>query len=711
MYFAITNIESKIIKIIKNKVDLKMAFEKNIKSIVHFMAFPGPRLGHSTMLGEAPEKYLLDSIHFLKKLNYFDGIEISHIKDPEISSKFIEAIKDFSFITYSAEPIQLINEDDLIEPTDICSISELERKNAVNRLKWCIKEAFEYGAKQFTFLSGKDPGSENGLKERRIATGSLIKSIDELCRYNKQQAKKFKKKPLKMTLETFDRLDEPGCKNLLIGPSDEARALAVEIRNVYGHHEFGLLYDLSHMFLLKNGYNHETVDVIRSIAPFLNWAHVANSVSDKDDPNYGDLHVSMDYPNSNVTPEVLKDFLKSLNEVEFKGGIGFEYTPRGRQLSESVIKIAIAGFEEARQQIDVNYALGSYRFKTRRFLPEKIFYMITDEKRNGISKKLEEEYKNRVKREKPWNSNIIIIAADHPARRVTNVGSNELAMGDRQQYLGRIARVLMLDKIDGIMTTPDIMDDLFILNYLFKQKEGKSFLDNKILIGCTNRGGLSGSVFEMDDAVTAYTIDDIKNLSLDGAKMMFRLDLNTNMARYSQKTLEACSKMIRQCNKYNIPVFIEPLPVERQNDGKYVVKMSSDELIKTIGIATALGGRSSNIWLKIPYVNDYEHVVRSTSNPILMLGGASTGNPTDILENFEKGLGAGRNVRGSLVGRNLLYPGFDDPRAVGLAVSKIIHENMSTEESVKILASNRGRDMDFFTSKLTAKLTEIGNYL
>ena len=44
-----------------------MAFEKNVKSIVHFMAFPGPRLGHSTMLGEAPEKYLLDSIKFLRK--------------------------------------------------------------------------------------------------------------------------------------------------------------------------------------------------------------------------------------------------------------------------------------------------------------------------------------------------------------------------------------------------------------------------------------------------------------------------------------------------------------------------------------------------------------------------------------------------------------------------------------------------------------------
>jgi len=677
-----------------------MAFENNVKSIVHFMAFPGPRLGHSTMLGEAPEKYLLDSIDFLKKLRYFNGIEVTHIKDPEIKAKFIQAIKSFKYITYSAEPIQLINEDDLIASTDIGSNDELERKNAVNRLRWCIKEAYEYGAKQFTFLSGEDPGTENGLSTRRLAISSLVKSIDELCIYNKEQAKKLRKTPMKMTLETFDRLDEPGCKNQLMGPSDEARALAMEVRNIFRHSEFGLLYDLSHMFLLKNGYNHETVEIIKTIAPFLNWVHIANSVSDKEDPLYGDLHVSLDYPNGNVSPEDLKNFLMVLNEVEFQKGIGFEYMPRERQLSESVIKIAIAGFEEARQQIDVNYVLGSYRFKTRRFLPEKIFYMITDEKKNNVNQILDEEYKNRVKRKQPWDKNIVIIAADHPARRVTNVGTNELAMGDRQQYLGRIIRVLMLDEIDGIMATPDIMDDLFILNYLFKQSGGEGYLDNKILIGCTNRGGLSGSPYEMDDAITAYNIEDIKNLGLDGAKMMFRLDLETNMARYSQRTLEACSKMIRECNKYNIPIFIEPLPVERRKDGGYQIKMNSNDLIKTIGIATALGGRSTNIWLKIPYVEDYEYVVRSTNNPILMLGGASTGNATDILENFEKGLGAGKNVKGCLVGRNLLYPGYDDPRAVGLAVSKIIQENMNTEEAVKLLSATRGASMDFLTSKI-----------
>ena len=85
-------------------------------------------------------------------------------------------------------------------------------------------------------------------------------------------------------------------------------------------------------------------------------------------------------------------------------------------------------------------------------------------------------------------------------------------------------------------------------------------------------------------------------------------------------------------------------------DNHYRVKLNYSDLIKTIGVATALGGAaSSRIWLKIPYVDNFELVARATSNPILLLGGDSTGHPTDTIINFEKGLGAGPNIRGALV--------------------------------------------------------------
>ncbi len=281
-------------------------------------------------------------------------------------------------------------------------------------------------------------------------------------------------------------------------------------------------------------------------------------------------------------------------------------------------------------------------------MPERLFYRFSDYKIKH-PEIIKEEAKARQRRSYPYNSNLLIIAADHPARYVTSVQGDDLAMGDRQQYLGRIVRCLLDDQVDGVMATPDIFDDLFVIDYLLKEAGGKSLLDNKILIGCTNRSGLAGSMYEMDDRLTAYSVKDIKEMGLDGAKMMFRLDLATSQARYSQQTLIECANIVRQCGENDLPAFLEPLPVERV-DNHYRVKLNYSDLIKTIGVATALGGAaSSRIWLKIPYVDNFELVARATSNPILLLGGNSTGHPTDTIINFEKGLGAGPNIRGALV--------------------------------------------------------------
>ena len=57
---------------------------------------------------------------------------------------------------------------------------------------------------------------------------------------------------------------------------------------------------------------------------------------------------------------------------------------------------------------------------------------------------------------------LLILAADHPARYVTNVGSDPVQMGDRLEYLARIVRVLESPLVDGIMATPDIIDELFL---------------------------------------------------------------------------------------------------------------------------------------------------------------------------------------------------------------------------------------------------------
>ncbi len=152
-----------------------------------------------------------------------------------------------------------------------------------------------------------------------------------------------------------------------------------------------------------------------------------------------------------------------------------------------------------------------------------------------------------------------------------------MAMGDRLEYLGRILASWSRTVRRGHGSPPIIIEDLFIVNYLIKQGGGSSFLDEKVILGCMNRGGLANVAFEMDDRMTSFTADSIAQLRLDGAKIMFRLEDNEDRSLY---TIEYCAQAITELNAYGLPTFLEPLPVELKN-GKYEVKKNAVDLAKT----------------------------------------------------------------------------------------------------------------------------------
>jgi hypothetical protein len=61
------------------------------------------------------------------------------------------------------------------------------------------------------------------------------------------------------------------------------------------------------------------------------------------------------------------------------------------------------------------------------------------------------------------------VAADHPGRMVIRSGDDPIGMYDRQEYLGRVLRVVTNPDVDGIMATMDVIEDVFIVNHLVKQ--------------------------------------------------------------------------------------------------------------------------------------------------------------------------------------------------------------------------------------------------
>jgi DhnA family fructose-bisphosphate aldolase class Ia len=268
---------------------------------------------------------------------------------------------------------------------------------------------------------------------------------------------------------------------------------------------------------------------------------------------------------------------------------------------------------------------------------------------------------------------LVILAADHPARGVTKAHDDPLALANRQEFLGRILRVLQSGFIDGLMATPDVIEEVLAVDLL----GGAGLLEDKLLLGCMNRGGLAGAEFEMWDAFTAYDAAGLRDMNLDGGKLMFRLDPHS---RDSGQTILWCAEAINACLEAELAVFLEPLPV-RQQEGRFVVEADAAALARLCGIASALGRSSLRTWLKLPYCADYETVARATTCPILMLGGEAGDDPLALLKELSRGMQAGPNVRGALIGRNVLFPQARDPVVMAAAIYRLVHEGLPAAEA------------------------------
>lgn len=236
---------------------------------------------------------------------------------------------------------------------------------------------------------------------------------------------------------------------------------------------------------------------------------------------------------------------------------------------------------------------------------------------------------------------LFIVAADHPARGALAVGADPTAMADRYDLLDRLALALSRPGVDGVLGTPDIIDDLAALG----------LLDDKIVVGSMNRGGLRGSSFEMDDRMTAYDVPGMVEAGVDVAKTLLRVNLED---AGTSPTLVAMAEAVTQAAAAKLPIMLEPF-LSRWVDGRIVNDLSTDAVILSIAIASGLGSSSAYTWMKLPVVEDMERVMAATTMPTLLLGGDSGVDPDETFAAWEDALSL-PGVRGLTVGRTLLYP-------------------------------------------------------
>lgn len=659
-----------------------MTLAANPRSLVFYLAYPGPGNLDGASRSLIDREYLLAALDRAIKDPAFQVLELTSLKSRKLQAEVAKRLKDSKKrVAFHCEPVQWVNEENLIDPADLCCPNEVHRRRAVDRILHLLDEAGKYGAEQIFVASGRNPAT--GLPYDQHSDSIQQQAMHALAQSLRTLGEETRSRKMTLGLSVCDAGSaESGIyRQQLIGPAARAQAIMETLRSE-GFANVGLGVGSGRLTL-----NGEGPEVLPLLAPFLQWFYASNCVVGQ-----GDVQPHFGTDQSKIGSARLTDFMRTLSEISFSGPLAIAVRPARSEVPENVVQVAVSLLSEAANTIDVAYALPlGFAYRSRDFFTEEIFAELTNLRVQEPQLAKEELAKRKRRPTLAPNGKLVILAADHPARSVTRVGSQATAMGHRLDYLGRIVRVLAASSVDGLMATSDLIDEIALVNYLVKQRGGKSFLDDKVLIGSMNRTGLAGTEHEMMDRTSSYmTGKRIQQMNLDGGKLLWRwVPTGERNDRYALETMERVAKAVEELAEVNLPAFVEPLPVTKTETG-YKTDMTTDNIIKAIGIASALGYYTGHVWLKIPYCADFARVAKSSSFPILLLGGESTGKPSDTIENFVRGLGAGPNIRGALVGRNVLFCGDDDPAAIAEAINLVVHQRASAIAAIDQARKVRG---------------------
>jgi hypothetical protein len=183
------------------------------------------------------------------------------------------------------------------------------------------------------------------------------------------------------------------------------------------------------------------------------------------------------------------------------------------------------------------------------------------------------------------------------------------------------------------------------------------------VIGSMNRGGLAGTVFEIDDRFTGYDADAVHRMGFQGGKMLMRIDPDDHA---TASTVAGCAAAVGDLAGHGLMAMVEPF-ISHRVDGRVRNDLSTEAVVRSATVAAGLGWTSAHTWLKMPVIDDMDPVLAATTLPVLLLGGEVAADQDAQFASWEKVL-AHPQVRGMVVGRSLLYPPDGDVAAAVDAV-------------------------------------------
>lgn len=141
-----------------------------------------------------------------------------------------------------------------------------------------------------------------------------------------------------------------------------------------------------------------------------------------------------------------------------------------------------------------------------------------------------------------------------------------------------------------------------------------------------------------------------------------------------EHTLDAMGSIAAACQRWGMPLVAEMVP--GGFDGPPELKT-----VENMRMAVRVAGELGADLVKAPYVAGFSAVIAAAYVPVVVLGGAKTGDTASFLEGIAQAMQDG--AAGVAIGRNIW--GHPSPTGMTLALAAIIHDGRDVGEALRHL--------------------------
>jgi DhnA family fructose-bisphosphate aldolase class Ia len=170
-------------------------------------------------------------------------------------------------------------------------------------------------------------------------------------------------------------------------------------------------------------------------------------------------------------------------------------------------------------------------------------------------------------------------------------------------------------------------------------------------------------------------------VALDAACVVVNLLMLADQPEVYRACVRNVNSLKRECEIYGMPLMVEPLVMQDNSRGAYMVDGAIDKILPLVRQAAELG---ADIIKADPCdnVQEYHRVIEIAQGlPVLVRGGGRVSDQ-EILSRTRQLMEQG--ARGIVYGRNVIQ--HDNPAGMTRALMAIVHENASAEDASRHLA-------------------------